>query len=269
MTGNIPIFVINLHRRPDRLERIVGDLERLGLKATRVPAVDARTVSDAELATRVDRGREIWKMGRGAEACVLSHCRALEMFLYTHAPTALILEDDARLAADLPLFAALPLDWWPGETSIVKLGRAGGGRRMFGKEIARRAFGRQLRPIALWSAGAAGYMIDRSGAEAVLAECRGVRMMIDQFLFDLRVSEFARNLRPVQILPALVESRSYELGSDIAESMERSVPGGWRQVLFTLRWDLRRLPRKSVAQLQYFLGRTERLRADFAHRVDN
>ena len=269
MTRNIPIFFINLERRPDRLEGMIGDLDRLELKATRVPAVDARTVSDAELATRIDRGREIWKMGRGAQACVLSHCRALEMFLATRDPVALILEDDARLAADLPMFVAPSLDWWPGETSIVKLGRAGGGRRMFEKEIAPRAFGRQLRRIALWSAGATGYMIDRSGAAAVLAGCRGVRMAIDQFLFDLRVSEFARKLRPVQILPALVESRNYELGSDIVESMERSMPAGWRRILFTLGWDLRRLPRKSVAQCRYFLGRTERLRSDFADRVDN
>ena len=41
----LPVFVINLERRPDRWERISEHLRRLNIRATRVPAIDARTLA--------------------------------------------------------------------------------------------------------------------------------------------------------------------------------------------------------------------------------
>ena len=121
MSGlDIPIFVINLDRRPERFESITNDLDRLGLEAVRVSARDARTVSDEELRARVDLDAPMRKMGRGSAATLLSHIVAMEMFLSTSSPVALILEDDAELANDLPLFLR-SLDWWPTDASLVKL----------------------------------------------------------------------------------------------------------------------------------------------------
>ena len=100
----IPVYVINLDRRPDRWEAISGNLQRLGLEAERVPAVDARTVTDDELRRWLDLKRPLFKMGRGSQATFLSHIRAFDRFLDSASPAALFLQDDAELASDLPAF---------------------------------------------------------------------------------------------------------------------------------------------------------------------
>ena len=93
----LPIYVINLDRRPDRLRAITDDLGRMGLEAERVPAVDAATVTSAALRERVNIDFQVRKMGRGSEANVLSHCRALETFLRTSSPAALQARVNSRL----------------------------------------------------------------------------------------------------------------------------------------------------------------------------
>ena len=47
----LPVFVINLDRRPDRWKAMSAQLDRLGIPAERIPAVDAE-----ELDTKDKRG---------------------------------------------------------------------------------------------------------------------------------------------------------------------------------------------------------------------
>ena len=119
----IPIYVINLDRRPDRMRSIAGQLDRLGLEATRVPAVDARNLTDDELRARADpdAGHRLRALDRAEVACTLSHLRAMEMFLAAApAPAALILEDDAELAPDTPSLMQ-STDWWPAGSKVIRL----------------------------------------------------------------------------------------------------------------------------------------------------
>ena len=101
----LPVFVINLDRRPDRLEFVTDQLDRIGMKAQRIAGVDAQTVK-MEGVTRVDlegqsmRGR---RLDRGAAACILSHFTAMQAVVNSGAEAGLILEDDAVLASELPL----------------------------------------------------------------------------------------------------------------------------------------------------------------------
>lgn len=103
----IPAFVINLDRRQDRWAATSRDLDRLGIEATRLPALDAQSATKDDLAPVVDLNG--WARKRdldlGSAACLVSHRNALARFLReTDAPAALILEDDVKLASDLPGF---------------------------------------------------------------------------------------------------------------------------------------------------------------------
>ena len=263
---SLPIYVINLDRRPDRLRTVTADFAKLGLEVERAPAVDAAAVTDRELRERVNLDFQLGKMGRGSEANVLSHCRALETFLGTSSPAALILEDDAEPASDLPHFLR-SLDWWPEPFGLVKLEAFGRRELFFDRECAPRHRGRQLRPIALWTAGSAGYMVNRAAARGILTMCRGATMPIDHVLFDLRVSRLARRLRPVQVLPGLVRQRADESGSDI-EAMKRAMqPKGLARRWHRLRWHGMAIPRKAVVKSQALFGRTERAVLQFADRA--
>jgi GR25 family glycosyltransferase involved in LPS biosynthesis len=86
----VEIYVINLDRRPDRLERIGSTLISRNLKFNRVSAVDGSKapVGQSELDLLTPGERAIWS----------SHQNALSDFLQSESEYALILEDDANLA---------------------------------------------------------------------------------------------------------------------------------------------------------------------------
>ena len=260
-----PIYVINLERRTDRFKIISDSFDRLDLEIERVPAVDALVVTDRQLAKRVNLDFQVGKMGRGSEANVLSHCLALETFLCTSYSMALILEDDAEPSSDLPHFLQ-SLEWWPKTFGLVKLEAFGRRELFFDRECAPRYRGRQLRPIALWSAGSAAYMVNRDTAHEIVKMCRCVTMPIDHVLFDLRVSRIARKLRPVQVLPGLVRQRIDDRSSDIGEMKKAMQPSGLERRWYRLRWHTIAIPRKAVVKGQAVLRQKERVLLEFADR---
>ena len=203
----LPVYVINLDRRPDRLETIAADLGRLGLPFERVPAVDARQLPPEDRADRNPLFRA------GSKACMLSHGEALRRFLATDRDAAMILEDDAELASDLPA-ACRSTGWWPEGTGLIKLERPNRLKDLQGPRCGQTPGGRELRRIVRWNAGSAGYLIDRDAAGIVLAAFRDAAVSTDRLLFDPRISKAARRVRPVQVNPAAIRQR--RLDSDIA-----------------------------------------------------
>ena len=98
-------WVINLDRAPDRLERISGQLQRLGLPYARLPAVDAQALTPGQRASLDEPGyrRRHGMTPLGGElGCYLSHVEAMRRFLASDAEFGLILEDDVLLHDSLP-----------------------------------------------------------------------------------------------------------------------------------------------------------------------
>ena len=262
----LPIFVINLDRRPDRMRSIVDNLDQLGLKGRRIPAVDARTVTDEELNKRVSLNgffRAI-ELDRGAGACVLSHLRALDTFLSaSDAPAALILEDDAELAADLPMFVE-SIDWWPADAKLVKIETWGKKGRLLSRVCAEPYQGRELRRIAVFVAGACGYIISRDSARYLLDKCRAVIYPMDHVLFDVRNSQIARELRPIQVLPGLVCQLNKKLDSDLDEFREiERLKRGLRRVSK----NIKTIPHKIISAGRISVGEIERCEMVFRSKV--
>ena len=98
-------WVIILDRATERLARISGQLQRLGLPYARLPAVDAKALTPAQRAA-LDEPAYHRKHGMtpvlGELGCYLSHVEAMRRFVASDAPCALILEDDVMLHDSLP-----------------------------------------------------------------------------------------------------------------------------------------------------------------------
>lgn len=100
----MPVFVINLDRRPDRMVEMATQLRALGLDYQRFAAIDG-----ADPAARVAQA-SVWRFVinqkkwpvRGELACAASHIELWHRFLASEATHALILEDDVSLSTDLP-----------------------------------------------------------------------------------------------------------------------------------------------------------------------
>lgn len=89
------ILLINLARRPDRLEFMRSQLDALGLACERIEAIDGEGQTGGPLTPSFT----------GAErACAMSHRSAWQRFLATGEDHCLILEDDVILAPALPTF---------------------------------------------------------------------------------------------------------------------------------------------------------------------
>ena len=95
-------------------------------------------------------------------------------------------------------------------------------------------------------------MLDRRGAEVVLAETSTVDMPIDTLLFDLRVSRVARDLRPLQVVPGLTTQCTDRAESDV-QTIRKNAPrlAGWRRI----RRALRLMPYKASINARRCVGR--------------
>ncbi len=98
------IFVINLDRSIDRREAIFSRLRELGLAATRFPAVDGKTLSEAEKGYNGRKRRLIYgkNLTDGEIGCARSHLGVYAEMERQGIEYALVLEDDALIDDTLP-----------------------------------------------------------------------------------------------------------------------------------------------------------------------
>lgn len=110
----LSIYLINLDRDHERLAHMDAEFCRLGLPYLRVPAVDGRSLADADLAAANPT------MTRGEIGNFLTHQHLWDLIAGAEHPYAAIFEDDVFLA---PALAGLMSDWqWiPPDADIVKI----------------------------------------------------------------------------------------------------------------------------------------------------
>jgi glycosyl transferase, family 25 len=178
---DLQTYLINLDRSPERLATMSGRLDTLGLSWQRVPAVDGRALPDGPLPEVDVAGyarRHGKALNRAEVGCYHSHLQALRTFLDGDAAFALILEDDAVPAADLPeVVAALivrPQDW-----DVVKLSGFHSGTPLrstplFGRYRLGLPFSRHCNTAAL--------LFNRPAAEAVWRKLKPMSLPYDHAL---------------------------------------------------------------------------------------
>jgi glycosyl transferase, family 25 len=160
-------WVINLDRAPDRLARISGQLQRLGLGYTRLPAIDARALTPAQRASLDEPGYRR-KHGMtpvlGELGCYLSHVEAMRLFLDSDAACALILEDDVLLHDTLPAVLQGLLQH-AARWDMVKLSGVHSGTPVPFLDLAP---GHRLAVMLTRCTGSSAYVVNRRAAQAYL-----------------------------------------------------------------------------------------------------
>ena len=250
MSQTILVFVINLDRRADRLQRINAHLADRGVTFHRQAACDAHMVPEHNIAKIVRPTGPLGPIGLGDRACTVSHTWAWAAFLDTGMSHALFLEDDIYLAHDLaPTLATTA--WIPPETHAVKLEKynEGASRLLLAAAIGKTPMGRALHPLRSRHVGGGAYILSRRGAEVALRHKGRYRVPVDHFLFNNTVSPIHTLLNPTITVPAMATQRMYTYDSDIAPLGKAARPTGWRKRIRTLRRgmaELNQAPRQVV-----------------------
>ena len=265
MPQSLPIYVINLTRRPDRLTRIGDHLAERGVAFIRQEACDATTTPEAAIASVIHSSGPLGQLGQGDRACTVSHSWAWQAFLESGASHALFLEDDIYLAEDLASVLD-HADWIPPGIEAVKLEKFGAGasRLLLGPKIGTTPTGRAIHRLMSRHVGGGAYILSRAGAEAALAWRGKIRVPIDHFLFNDTVSPLRRALKPAIIVPAMATQRAYDYNSDIAPLGKAIRPKGWRKRLRTLRRGANEVNQAPRQVLQYLTGQATLMDVAFA-----
>ena len=91
-----PIYVLNLDRSVNRWETAKEVMEGAGLQVQRLPAVDGRQLSKAELSKESTRLATFFQP-RGVIGCYLSHKKFWKMIVDNDMSAAIVFEDDVEL----------------------------------------------------------------------------------------------------------------------------------------------------------------------------
>lgn len=237
--GPLPVFLINLDRRPDRRAFMEEQLAAMGLDCERISAKDAETVSDAEIAREVALSDHLIRMGRGSQCNALNHFEIMRRLVAGAAPAAVVLEDDIELSPDLAGFAR-DGGWLPPGVGIIRLEKWSRRvtKKLLGPELGPSpAPGRAIRRLYSRVGGSGAYIVTRQAAARIL-EGKGVlRHPIDHLLFNLNISPLAREVGVGMVVPALARQAWGKFSSDISASRKaepRSLAAqlrrGWYEV---------------------------------------
>jgi glycosyl transferase family 25 len=184
----IPVYVLNLARSPERRAFMAEGLARAGVTPEFVRAVDGRKCR-----------AEPRSLSVAETALILSHRKAWRRLLAGGADYAVVLEDDTHVGEGFS--ALLSADWGRLSFDLVKL------ETSFDRVwIARRGLplgDRTLRRLGAEHLCAAGYLISRSGARAMLAATHPLAEPVDHSLFG-REAIFGGRARAYQLYPAIV-----------------------------------------------------------------
>lgn len=214
----LPVFLINLDRRPDRRDYMEAQLAAMGLPVTRISAKDAEVVPDAEIAAEVALSGHLIRMGRGSQCNALNHFEIMRRLVAGGAPAAVVLEDDIELSPDLAGFAR-DGTWLPAGVGIIRLEKWSRRvtKKLLGPELgASPVAGRSIRRMYSRVGGSGAYIITRGAAERILAGKGVLRHPIDHLLFNLNISPLAREVGVAMVVPALARQAWGLFSSDIA-----------------------------------------------------
>ena len=164
----LPIYVISLRASESRRRAMTDRMAELGLTFSFIDAVVGKDIAADQKKTLLSdkRRRHLASpLSDGALGCLMSHRQAWKQLLDTTGDAALILEDDADLAAEaldiLPRIAALK-----GRFDLINLHHTSGRPLV---DVARLSPTHALSITRYVSIGAIGYVVSRAAAERLLA----------------------------------------------------------------------------------------------------
>ena len=217
MSDLLPIYVINLARRPDRLAAIADRLAAADLNFERIEAIDAQSTPDETIDRYFGSDAALGPVAKGDRCCTLSHLRFFDRLAKSPDEHALVLEDDAVFDGEA-LRPVLEKHWLPSGIELLKIEAYGPmGRKVIIGRQRQCSSGLSIARLHSRHTGAAGYIISRSLAAWLLAEINLWTMPIDHLLFNPQASPVFDKLKPYQLLPTLVRQFDFRTDSDLQE----------------------------------------------------
>lgn len=209
----LPVYVINLSSRPDRLAHMQDQANSLGFTFSRIAAVDGHKPEFIEAfsshSPRLLNGPPL----RPPEvACFMSHRLAWQQIANGKAQFGCVMEDDLVF---MPDFGRILIpDWIPSDADIVRAETTGTMVRLERRPAAVVGGRKVLRMLTLHH-GAGAYILSKQAAHRLLAETVEIGDPVDQILFNSG-SPLADWLRIYQFCPApAIQGSVHEEGSDL------------------------------------------------------
>ena len=219
----LPIHVINLSRRPDRLAVIGGALDRMGLEWHRVEAIDGAAADPAHLEAEFGQGAasRLFPATVGDMACSLTHQRLWNVIASARAEAAIVLEDDAHLSEAFATLltcdlaglmkrhgmGVMKLEFWPG----LEQSR----RFPVGENLGPITAGLRLYRMRSSFLGTCGYVLTTEAARRLPDQFPQLEVPIDHLLFGREAGKAFPILRPGFLNPGPVLHDVGSHGSDI------------------------------------------------------
>ena len=210
---NVPVFLINLDRRTDRLAQMKAEFGAVGVEFERIPAVDALDTDEDLSKWRVDPRLPI---GPAALCCMLSHFQVYRRILDDDIPLAMIAEDDIELSPDI-LHLLTSGDWLPDDIGLVQCeSDLAGWRRVLVESNTTETPvpGRVLRRLHTRVFGSACYLITREAAHKIIASTKRA-LHIDMLMFDSEYSPAFKKLGVMLLMPSVAQQTYGVNSSDI------------------------------------------------------
>ncbi|MEL6584509.1 MAG: glycosyltransferase family 25 protein [Pseudomonadota bacterium] len=211
--AHVPITIVNLDRRPDRLAYMTDQLDALGLSWQRVSALDGKEVGPEGLDPRT-LGNGPIPMTHGSKAYAST---MLKTFAAQEAEVMLYLQDDADLSPDLATLLA-NISWLPEEIGLVQLEKwpERNGLKLLGPSLGTLPVpGRTLHRLYSRTGGAACFLIRKRAAHAI-ANVKHFVIPTDHMLFSPNTSPVFRDIGVGIVAPALAIQRREKIKSDMA-----------------------------------------------------
>jgi len=212
----MPVYLINLDRRPDRLADMQQRLH--GIACTRVAAVDGRALSPEEIRGAQCQGPRA--LTAGEIACARSHQAVWKLLVDSGTEWGCVLEDDVYISSHFRGFLA-DTTWRHAHMDVIKLETLRKPVRLGWRGVS--AGGRRMHALRSPHLGTAGYLLCGRAAKILLEMTYVLDRPLDALMWDVDAL-VRRGLRPAQVVPALcVQDFVVEdspSASDIASSRE-------------------------------------------------
>jgi len=226
------VYVINLDRAPDRLEKFMQSFESTGLDIVRVAAVDGKELTlphpdcDPNHFRRFHGAQMERRMG--SVGCYFSHIKALRQFLETDEEIALICEDDVSAKPELPQILGEVLSFkkhWD-MLRLNCLQVPNWSRIPLHVPVSKLTLGYRLTAPIYWTGGAGAYLINRKAAEKIVTFLLPMRLHWDHSFEQ----NWRMNFTILMVVPFPIVLNEYSRQSTIGAT-NRSASAGARAKL--------------------------------------
>jgi glycosyl transferase family 25 len=226
MSNQIPIYLINLEERKDRLSNMVSRLN--GLKFTRINALNKGLI---EYTSEMEESN----LSSTEIACIKSHIKALETFLASTSEMCCILEDDVIFGNRFFELVRSKFEF-PKNSYVIKLETYKQNVRY--ANIKNKIEGSRLSCLHSVHYGTAAYLTSRLGANSIIKELKKYNLPADHIIFEEMIVAqnygYAYQLNPACCIQEFLVNQidDSNIKKSIKLKKDENIPAGKKQKIF-------------------------------------